>query len=98
MQPKTASPRRHGVLYWWQLSKSGGQGKVFIPATREMFFICRRFIISGEPIVGSAVTFTPGPIPEGKRYPQATQAVIDNTQPISLSDILSGCRPKEVRP
>jgi hypothetical protein len=75
-----SSPRRTGVLIFWHISESGGFGKILIQSTRELFFIHRKFIISGVPFPGAQVTFTPEPPLEGKVYPQATEAVIDNTK------------------
>jgi len=70
------SPRRTGVLLFWHLSENGGFGKVLIPSTNEVFFLHRRLILSGEPIPGSSVTFTPLPPLEGKVLPRASDAVI----------------------
>lgn len=81
-------PRRVGVLYFWHISKSGGFGKVLIPSTRELFFLHRKLIIAGEPIVGSPVEFTPAPAAEGKIHPQAMHAVIDNSKRIHALDVL----------
>jgi hypothetical protein len=74
------SPRRIGLLLFWHMSENGGFGKVFIPSTRELFFIHRKFITAGQPIVGSTVSFIPAPPLEGKVYPQALACVIDNTK------------------
>jgi hypothetical protein len=71
------SPRRTGVLVFWHLSESGGFGKVLIPSTKELFFLHRKLILSGEPIPGSSVTFTPIPPLAGKVLPQASAAAID---------------------
>jgi hypothetical protein len=76
----TSSPRRTGVLLFWHLSNNGGFGKVFIPSTGELFFVHRNHISSGQPIVGSPVSFVPAPPLEGKVYPQATACIIDNTK------------------
>jgi hypothetical protein len=76
----TSSPRRTGVLLFWHLSNNGGFGKIIIPDTAELFFIHRKFISSGHPIVGSPVSFVPAPPLEGKVYPQALACVIDNTK------------------
>ena len=76
----SSSPRRVGVLVFWHLSSHGGFGHVLIPSTQERFFIHRSFIKSGQPLVGSSVSFVPAPPIEGKIYPQATQAIIDNTR------------------
>ncbi len=72
------SPRRTGVLLFWHLSENGGFGKVLIPSTKELFFLHRKLILSGEPIPGAAVTFTPIPPLEGKVLPRASAAVIGN--------------------
>jgi hypothetical protein len=80
-------PRRVGVLYFWHISKSGGFGKVLIPSTREFFFVHRKLIVSGEPIVGSPVEFTPAPAPEGKINALATHAVIDNSKRVRALDV-----------
>ena len=77
------------MLYFWHISKSGGFGKVLIPSTRELFFLHRNFILSGEPVVGSPVEFTPAPAAEGKPDPQATHAVIDNTKRVRALDIVN---------
>ena len=82
-------PRRVGVLYFWHISKSGGFGKVLVPSTHEFFFIHRKLILSGEPIVGSPVEFTPAPAPEGKVNNLATHAVIDNTKRVRALDVPS---------
>jgi hypothetical protein len=84
------SPRRRGVLLFWHLSENGGFGKVLIPSTHELFFLHRELIISGEPIPGAAVTFTPIPALAGKVHPQATHCVIDNTQTVSRLKVTSG--------
>jgi len=72
--------RRTGVLIGWRLSKSGGHGRIFIPTTGEFYFICKNFISSGVPLVGSAVTFTPGPLLEGRRHAAALDCSIDNAR------------------
>jgi hypothetical protein len=84
--------RRVGVLSFWHISENGGFGKVLVSFTKEVFFIHRKFIISGEPIPGAQVTFTPTPPLEGKVYPQATQAVIDNTKIIRQFNHKAGTR------
>jgi hypothetical protein len=84
--------RRSGILFEWRLSVSGGMGKVICPATRELFFICKRFISSGEPIVGSVVTFTTLPPQPGTKYLQATDCVIDNTKRFAALDLLGEVR------
>lgn len=70
------SSRRTGILSAWYHSKN--RGTVLDPKTNEFFFICKYFIVAGEPIVGSAVTFTPRPAKEGTSFPQAGFAVIDS--------------------
>lgn len=88
MQPSLPrSPRRTGVLIFWHMSKSGGFGKILILSTREFFFIHRKLIVSGEPIVGSPVEFTPAPPPPGKVHPTATLAVIDNSKRVRALDV-----------
>jgi len=79
------SPRRSGVLLFWHLSEHGGFGKILVPATEESFFVHRNFITSGEPVVGSSVSFIPVPAPEGRKHPQATDCIIDNTQLVRQS-------------
>jgi hypothetical protein len=80
-------PRRVGVLYFWHISKSGGFGKVLILSNQELFFLHRKLIVSGEPIVGSPVEFTPAPPPQGKTDPAATFAVIDNAKRVRALDV-----------
>jgi hypothetical protein len=74
------SPRRTGVLLFWHVSENGGFGKVLIPSTKELFFLHRKLITSGQPIVGSLVSFVPAPPLEGKVLPRATDCAIDNTK------------------
>jgi hypothetical protein len=74
------SSRRVGVLVFWHVSENGGFGKVFLPSTKELFFLHRKLISSGLPMPGSTVTFTPIPASPGKALPQASEAVIDNTR------------------
>lgn len=73
-------PRRTGVLLFWHLSENGGFGKVLIPSSKELFFLHRKLIVSGDPIPGATVTFTPTPPLEGKVHPRASDAVIHNPQ------------------
>lgn len=90
MQPSLShSPRRTGVLIFWHISKSGGFGKILIPSTKELFFLHKNHIVSGEPFVGSPVTFTPQPPLAGKVNSQATKAVIDNTRRVRALDVPS---------
>lgn len=79
------TPRCVGVLVFWHLSTHGGFGKIFVPSSQQFFFVPRKFIISGEPIPGSQVTFTPLPAAPGKTDPQAGFAVIDNTKRVQLT-------------
>ena len=72
------SSRRTGVLLFWHLSENGGFGKVLIPSTKELFFLHRKLILSGEPIPGATVTFTPLPPLAGKVLPRASAAIIGN--------------------
>jgi hypothetical protein len=65
-----------GVLVAWRLSKSGGTGRIL--ADGKNYFICRNFILSGVPVVGSLVEFEERPAQSGKLYPQAVNARIDN--------------------
>jgi hypothetical protein len=74
------SPRHVGVLVFWHVSENGGFGKVFLPSTKELFFLHRKLITSGLPMPGSTVTFIPIPASPGKTLPQASEAVIDNTR------------------
>jgi hypothetical protein len=74
------SPRHVGVLVFWHVSENGGFGKVFLPSTKELFFLHRKLITSGLPVPGSTVTFTPIPPSPGKTLSQASDAVIDNTR------------------
>jgi hypothetical protein len=85
--PLPRSPRRTGVLIFWHISKSGGFGKILIPSTKELFFLHKNHIVSGEPFVGSPVTFTPLPPLAGKVHPQATKAAIDNTKRVRALDV-----------
>jgi hypothetical protein len=64
------------VLVAWRLSKSGGTGRIL--SDGRSYFICRNFIISGVPVVGSFVEFEETPAQPGKLYPQAVNARIDN--------------------
>jgi hypothetical protein len=68
--------RVSGVLVAWRLSKSGGTGRIL--ANGKSYFICRNFVVSGVPVVGSFVEFEVQPAQAGKLYPQATNARIDN--------------------
>lgn len=78
MEP--VSPQRlHGVLFFWHLSANGGFGKVITP-DQQLFFLHRKLIVSGDPIPGSGVTFTPLPPLEGKKLPRAADAVIENSK------------------
>lgn len=74
------SRRCTGVLVFWHVSENGGFGKVFLPSTKELFFLHRNLIVSGVPLPGSRVIFTPIPASPGKVLPQASEAVIDNTR------------------
>jgi hypothetical protein len=80
-------PRRTGVLIFWHISKSGGFGKILIPSTKELFFLHKNHVVSGEPFVGSPITFTPVPPLAGKVHPQATKAVIDNSKRVRALDV-----------
>jgi hypothetical protein len=70
--------RRAGVLSSWRLSKSGGFGMIFVKETGQSYFICKNLIVSGVPVVGSEVSFIPGPTVPGKTCPQALSCRIDN--------------------
>jgi hypothetical protein len=74
----TTSSRISGVLVAWRLSKSGGFGRVI--ANEQSYFICRRFIVEGLPIVGSPLTFEIAPPLPGKLFPQAVNVKINNRQ------------------
>jgi hypothetical protein len=87
MESSVPTPRLIGTLAFWHLSAHGGFGKVFVPATKEMFFIYRRLIVSGVPMPGSTVTFTPIPAPEDRMLREAGQAVIDNTKLVRALDV-----------
>jgi hypothetical protein len=87
MESSVSTPRLTGVLAFWHLSAHGGFGKVFISATAELFFIYRKLIVSGLPIPGSIVTFTPIPAPEGRMLREAGEAVIDNTKLVRALDV-----------
>lgn len=89
------APRRIGLLSSWRLSKSGGNGHVFIPATCELFFICFDFITSGRPLIGSTVSFIPQPPAPGAKYPQASDAIIDNARLVTKLDVIGLTRAKE---
>lgn len=67
--------RLTGVLLFWHISEGGGFGRILVPSAGQ-FFLHRKLIISGDPVPGSAVTFTPLPPLEGKIYPRASAAVI----------------------
>lgn len=69
------SPRRTGVLLFWHISDNGGFGRVLVPSAGQ-FFLHRKLILSGEPVPGSTVTFTPLPPLAGKVHPRASAAVI----------------------
>jgi len=86
------SPRLIGLLLFWHLSENGGFGKVLIPSTNELFFLARKLIISGVPLTGSQVTFTPLPAAPGKVDPQAGFAVIDNTKIVRQFKVPVGAR------
>ena len=68
--------RISGVLVAWRLSKGGGMGRVL--ADGNNYFICKRFIIEGLPIVGSPLTFEVAPPLPGKLFPQAINVKINN--------------------
>jgi hypothetical protein len=72
------SHRLSGVLVAWRLSKGGGFGRVI--ANGQSYFICRRFIVEGLPIVGSPLTFEIAPPLAGKLFPQAINVKINNRQ------------------
>ena len=72
------SHRISGVLVAWRLSKGGGFGRVI--ANEQSYFICRRFIVEGLPIVGSPLTFEIAPPLPGKLFPQAINVKINNRQ------------------
>ena len=74
--PSPAPPRRNGILSAWDEDKL--RGTVLVPETNELFFLCERFIITGEPIVGSKVNFAPRPAAQGYSFPQAAFAIIDS--------------------
>jgi hypothetical protein len=87
MESSTPTLRLTGVLAFWHLSRGGGFGKVFVPSTKEMFFIYRRLIVSGLPMPGSTVTFMPIPTPEGRMLREAGEAVIDNRRVARALDV-----------
>jgi hypothetical protein len=72
------SHRISGVLVAWRLSNGGGFGRVI--ANGQSYFICRRFIVEGLPIVGSPVTFEVAPLLPGKLFHQAINVKINNRQ------------------
>jgi hypothetical protein len=74
----TISSRISGILVAWRLSKGGGFGRVI--ANGQSYFICRRFIIEGLPIVGSPLTFEVAPPLPGKLFSQAIHVKINNRQ------------------
>ncbi len=74
----TISSRISGILVAWRLSKGGGFGRVI--ANEQSYFICRRFIVEGLPIVGSPLTFEVAPPLPGKLFPQAINVKINNRQ------------------
>ena len=70
------SPRYKGVLLFWHISEHGGFGKVLVPSSKEVFFLHRKLILSGEPVPGATVTFTPLPPLEGAVNNRAGDAII----------------------
>ena len=80
--------RRTGVLSAWDDVKS--RGSVLVSETNEVYFICKRFILSGKPVIGATVTFEPHPAKEGMTFPQAAFAVIDNRKRMTALELLSG--------
>jgi len=79
------SHRVSGVLVAWRLSKGGGFGRVL--ANEQNYFICRRFIIEGLPIVGSPLTFEVAPPLPGKLFSQAIDVKINNRQIVRAMDM-----------
>jgi hypothetical protein len=79
-----SSSRRQGVLLFWHLSEHGGFGKVIVLSTRELFFIHRKMILSGEPIVGSPVSFIPLPPLEGAINWRASEAIISKPAKVGV--------------
>jgi hypothetical protein len=87
MVSSVSTPRLTGVLAFWHLSAHGGFGKIVDLRTKEMFFVYRRLIVSGVPMPGSTVVFTPIPAPEGRMLREAGEAVIDNTKLVRALDV-----------
>ena len=81
----TTSFRISGVLVAWRLSKNGGVGRVL--AHEQNYFICKRFIVEGLPIVGSPLTFEVAPPQPGKLFPQAINVKINNRQIVRAMDM-----------
>jgi hypothetical protein len=79
------SPRVSGVLVAWRLSKSGGFGRVL--ADNKNYFICRKFITEGVPIVGSPLTFEVAPPMPGKLFPRAINVKINNRQIVRAMEL-----------
>jgi hypothetical protein len=77
--------RINGVLVAWRLSKNGGFGRVL--AGEQSYFICRRFIVEGLPIVGSPITFEAAPPLPGKLFPQAVNVKINNRKIVRAMDM-----------
>src|SRR5450432_4239430 len=77
--------RISGVLVAWRLSKGGGMGRVL--ADEQSYFICRRFIVEGLPIVGSPLTFEMAPPLPGKLFPQAINVRINNRKIVRAMDM-----------
>ena len=69
--------RLKGTLEYWKISTSGGFGHVVVGEMK--FFLHKNNILSGDPIPGSSVEFTPlPPVKENKKYCRAGEAVIEN--------------------
>jgi hypothetical protein len=83
--------RLFGILVSWHLSKNGGHGHAYVPATNETFFIHRQLIISGQPEVGRPLSFIPAPAKPGTNFRRASQAIIDNkSKRVTALDLLAG--------
>lgn len=72
--------RLHGILIFWRLSKSGGFGLIQTGPPNGLYFLHGKRILSGRPLPGGRVTFTPLPKLADDEHPKATEAIITESK------------------
>lgn len=87
--------RSSGRLAVWYASEHGGFGYIDTD-DGQRFFVCRKFIKSGDPRPGAIVTFTARPAALGAKFPQAYNAIINAHSPEAKTTTYPNRHPRSV--